>query len=290
MKASPLAVAVTIMAASANIVSASSARERNAFSKAMQQSHQSRNLAQNELPPIKSLVEAMTGDSSRARNLRKKVMEKAKPLSVASASSEKQRQLQSSSTSASSSSSGTTTTTTTTTTADGADDYFVAYGEWSNTFGFNPTQYSLSYSRCAAIRQFDDELAAEEDSTTVFSTKNFAVFRFCPSKTCEGTSSAVQYLNQQAAQEAAAQQQASSYSSSSSSSSQQATQQTEYEEPAIFEKLLTGGANGEGCQSNYGEYMLELEDYLAIMVRNIFVLNSSTRLRLIHNLADSCFI
>lgn len=190
-------------------------------------------------------------------------MEKAKPLPVASTSNEKQRQLQSSSTSSSSSSSGTTSTSTTTTTADGADDYFVAYGEWSNTFGFNPTQYSLSYSRCAAIRQFDDELAAEEDSTTVFSTKNFAIFRFCPSKTCEGTSPAVQYLNQQAAQQAA--QQASSYSSSSSSS-QQAAQQQEYEEPAMFEKLLTAGANGQGCQSNYGEYMLELEDYLEIMV------------------------
>ncbi len=195
-------------------------------------------------------------------------MEKALPLPAASTSSEKQRQLQSSSSSSSSS--------TTTATADGADDYFVAYGEWSNTFGFNPSQYSLSYSRCAAIRQFDDELAAQEDSTSVFSTKNFAVFRFCPSKTCEGTSAAVQYLNQQAAAEQEAAQQASSYNKQSSSSSQ-AAQQQEYEEPATFTKLQTGGANGEGCSSNYGEYMLELEDYLSIMVRECetFVLNSS---------------
>ena len=248
MKASPLAVAVTIMAASASLASASSARERNAFAKAMQQSHQARNLSK-DLPPIKTLVEAMTGDSTRARNLRKKVLEKAQPLVASSTSDEKQRQLQSSGT--------------TTATADGADDYFVAYGEWSNTFGFNPTQYSLSYSRCAAIRQFDDELAAQEDSTSVFSTKNFAVFRFCPSKTCEGTSAAVQYLNQQAAE--------SSNSSQSSSS--------EYVEPAMFTKLTTGGANGEGCSSNYGEYMLELEDYLSIMVRDYepIVINSSSR-------------
>lgn len=266
MKASPLAVA--IMAASASTAFASSARERNAFAKAMQQSHQSRGLSKNELPPIKTLVEAMTGDSTRARSLRKKVMEKAKPVP--------ERQLQSSSSSASSSSSSSTTATTTT--ADGADDYFVAYGDWSNTFGFNPTQYSLSYSRCAAIRQFDDELAAQEDSSSVFSTKNFAIFRFCPSKTCEGTSPAVQYLNQQAAQEAA-QAQAQASSSYNKNQNQQQQQVAEYVEPTMFEKLQTGGANGEGCQSNYGEYMLELEDYLAIMVRpsnNFFFMFEST--------------
>jgi hypothetical protein len=69
---------------------------------------------------------------------------------------------------------------------DGADDYFVAYGAWSNAFGFDPTQYSLSYHRCAEVRQFDDELAAQEDSLSVFATKHFAVFRFCPSATCNG--------------------------------------------------------------------------------------------------------
>jgi len=33
----------------------------------------------------------------------------------------------------------------------------------------------------------------------------------------------------------------------------------------MFERLAVGGANGEGCQSNYGEYMVELEDYLSLM-------------------------
>jgi hypothetical protein len=69
---------------------------------------------------------------------------------------------------------------------DGADDYFVAFGAWNNAFGFDPTQYSLSYHRCAEVRQFDDELAAQEDSLSVFATKHFAVFRFCPSATCNG--------------------------------------------------------------------------------------------------------
>jgi len=69
---------------------------------------------------------------------------------------------------------------------DGSDDYFMSYGDWDNTFGFDPTQYSLSYHRCAAVRQFDDEIAAQEDTNSVFATKRFAVFRFCPEATCGG--------------------------------------------------------------------------------------------------------
>ena len=69
---------------------------------------------------------------------------------------------------------------------DGADDYFMAFGEWNNAFGFDPTQYSMSYHRCAEVRQFDDELAAMEDTDSVFATKHFAVFRFCPTETCMG--------------------------------------------------------------------------------------------------------
>lgn len=70
--------------------------------------------------------------------------------------------------------------------SDGADDYFMSFGEWNNAFGFDPTQYSLSYHRCAEVRQFDDELAATEDTDSVFATKHMAVFRFCPSETCMG--------------------------------------------------------------------------------------------------------
>jgi len=69
---------------------------------------------------------------------------------------------------------------------DGSDDYFMAYGEWENAFGFDPAQFSLSYHRCANVRQFDDEIAAAEDTDSVFATKIFAVFRFCPARTCMG--------------------------------------------------------------------------------------------------------
>ena len=69
---------------------------------------------------------------------------------------------------------------------DGTDDYVHASGGYENIFGFDPTQYSVSYHRCASVKQFDDVLAATEDSTTVFAEKHFAVFRFCPEKTCQG--------------------------------------------------------------------------------------------------------
>ena len=44
----------------------------------------------------------------------------------------------------------------------------------------------LQYARCAEVCQFDDELTATEDSYSVFSTKHFAVLRFCPAYTCNG--------------------------------------------------------------------------------------------------------
>lgn len=69
---------------------------------------------------------------------------------------------------------------------DGSDDYFAVNGDWENEFGFDVSQYSLSYHRCAAVKQYDDEVAAREDTMDVFATKNFAVFRFCPEQTCMG--------------------------------------------------------------------------------------------------------
>ena len=56
---------------------------------------------------------------------------------------------------------------------DGSDDYF----EFDNQFGFDVSQYSVSYHRCASVKQFEEG---------AFSTKQFAVFRFCPEQTCEG--------------------------------------------------------------------------------------------------------
>ncbi len=96
-------------------------------------------------------------------------------------------------------------------------------GERKLTYVFEPSQYALSYHRCAAIQQYDDEVAADEDTSTVFATKNFAIFRFCPADTCD------------------------------------ADADDDSDEEAI------AGARGSGCQSDYGEYMIELEDYLGIM-------------------------
>lgn len=164
---------------------------------------------------------------------------------------------------------------------DGADDYFVASGAWNNAFGFDATQYSFSYHRCAEVRQFDDELAAQEDSSGVFSTKHFAVFRFCPAKTCEGmTEEQIEAEREEEFEEYVkntnaknAESQAAAYAQFMSGGSYTAASQyvkqqaaaaqaagTTYEPPSwYFDKRIIGGANGSGCSSNYGEYMIELE-------------------------------
>lgn len=132
---------------------------------------------------------------------------------------------------------------------DGADDYFAVNGVWDNTFGFDPTQYSLSYHRCAEVRQFDDEIAAQEDTTSVFTTKHFAVFRFCPEATCMGYKQDFSSMTsaERAAWEAA-----------------QAAVEANQDGVWIEDREIVG-ARGSGCQSNYGEYMIELQDYLEIM-------------------------
>ena len=164
---------------------------------------------------------------------------------------------------------------------DGADDYVVASGAWNNAFGFDATQYSFSYHRCAEVRQFDDELAAEENSTSVFSTKHFAVFRFCPAMTCEGmTEEQIEAEREEEYEEYVkntnvknAESQAAAYAQFRSGYSYKAANQyvkqqaaaaqavgTTYEPPSwYFDKRIIGGANGSGCSSNYGEYMLELD-------------------------------
>lgn len=130
---------------------------------------------------------------------------------------------------------------------DGADDYFMAFGSWNNAFGFDPTQYALSYHRCAEVRQFDDELAAQEDSLSVFATKHFAVFRFCPAETCMGIQEEEEELswwNRTYGQKQAEEEE----------EEQEEEDQAEYE---YGQEPETVGARGVGCQSNYGEYMSE---------------------------------
>ncbi len=248
MKSHPLAT-VAIAAMAAVTVSASTSEQR-AFIEAMSKSHGSRRMAKDQTPSPKTFAEEMSGTSKRARELRKKVMEKAKLVPFAT------RGLQNNGAAVSSG------------TGDGTDDYYRgSVGQWDNAFQFDATQYSLSYHRCAAVKQFDDELAAAEDSTTVFTTKNFAVFRFCPSLTCEG-------IVEDDGGEAQA-------ANSSEAVEGEVASDAEYQN-YMFERLTVGGANGRGCQSNYGEYMVEIEDYLAIMVRHCGTIIKLLCLRIFH--------
>eukprot|EP00581_Thalassiosira_minuscula_P034576 CAMPEP_0184447172 /NCGR_PEP_ID=MMETSP0740-20130409/3482_1 /TAXON_ID=385413 /ORGANISM="Thalassiosira miniscula, Strain CCMP1093" /LENGTH=695 /DNA_ID=CAMNT_0026816735 /DNA_START=63 /DNA_END=2150 /DNA_ORIENTATION=+ len=184
---------------------------------------------------------------------------------------------------------------------DGADDYFQGNGDWENIFGFDPTQFSASYHRCAAVRQYDDEIAAMEDTDSVFATKNFAVFRFCPAQTCMGwqeqedewecdedtygeeyCEAMEEYMEQQQENAENYQEngsgwngynqnggadQANNYMNVNGYYGGQAYEEQEggqaYEEQEEEEQY---GAQGEGCQNNYGEYMMEMEEFLNLML------------------------
>lgn len=60
------------------------------------------------------------------------------------------------------------------------------YGDdtYSN-YGFDISSYSLKYAGCSAISTYSDELAQDEDATTVFDTEQYVIFRFCPSSKCQ---------------------------------------------------------------------------------------------------------
>lgn len=62
----------------------------------------------------------------------------------------------------------------------------VYYGDdtYSN-YGFDISSYSLKYAGCSAISTYSDELAQDEDATTVFDTQQYVIFRFCPSNKCQ---------------------------------------------------------------------------------------------------------
>ena len=163
------------------------------------------------------------------------------------------------------------------------------------------------------VKQFDDELAAEEDSQTVFTTKHFAVFRFCPEATCmgfvydeadcgcedqcEAIAEYNAYVNgdnnndDSDACEEACQAQCDDFSKwqrSGKSGNWNAQQENgngrdlQYWNSNMNSNKYSSykfdfytnwgddkeilGARGEGCQSNYGEYMIELSDYLEMMM------------------------
>jgi len=185
----------------------------------------------------------------------------------------------------------------------------------------------LQYARCAEVCQFNDELTATEDSYSVFSTKHFAVLRFCPAYTCNGippeeiicaseeeytqcgeeyctcdeddgdcnnyreaqgyyeencdeygqcSNNGGQYngnnnnnnANGQNAQNSNWQyynanqdnQPQNSYCNDRDTDCQE-TYAEGYEE-----EEQTWGANGPGCQNNHGEYLLDIESYMVIVV------------------------
>jgi len=167
---------------------------------------------------------------------------------------------------------------------DTTDDYFMAYGDWENNFGFDYSQFSLSYHRCASVSQYDDEVAATEDTSLVFATKHFAVFRFCPETTCMGFESedfcddeslGVEYCDMMRERaefgERVQNEQADMYYEECDEEvngeeyCRMIRKQEEWEKVQMEETILYG-ARGEGCQENYGEYMIELEDYLQLML------------------------
>mmetsp|Transcript_24346 Transcript_24346/g.48560 ORF Transcript_24346/g.48560 Transcript_24346/m.48560 type:complete len:568 (+) Transcript_24346:178-1881(+) len=111
--------------------------------------------------------------------------------------------------------------------------------DWENDWGFDASQYSLSYERCATVKHFDVEKAAEEDATSPFRTQHFAVLRLCPAKTCDSPD---WYITDDAVAEDA---------------EEQETEAEEYAE--------TYGANGRGCQSNYATFLLDAGEYMSLM-------------------------
>ena len=240
MRCNVATVAIAAMATSSSVSAASSSiGQRNAFMNEMKVHGDNRRaVAKDQTPTAKTLAEEMSGRSKRARKLREKVLAKAKYIAPpTTTSSNVARRLQDDAV-----------------VADGTDDAFAfsAAGQWEGTFQFDATQYSLSYHRCAAVKQFDDTLAATEDSTTVFTTKNFAVFRFCPSSTCEGTIQEEEVVLTE--EEMAAMEE-----------EEQVVEGYTYVTD-MFDRLQKGGANGKGCSSNYGEYVVELSDYMSLMV------------------------
>jgi len=45
--------------------------------------------------------------------------------------------------------------------------------------------YEIKFQKCQFVKAYDDELAEEEEASTVLATKRFVVFRLCPSGSCE---------------------------------------------------------------------------------------------------------
>jgi len=138
------------------------------------------------------------------------------------------------------------------------DDY-LAYNydvDWDNLWGFDASQYSLSYERCATVKHFDVDKAAAEDSTSPFRTQHFAVLRLCPSATCDNR-------NWNAGSDDATDDQAYAVQAAYAAGYQAATQGTTQGATQAEETVY--GANGSGCSSNYATFLLDAGKYLSLM-------------------------
>jgi len=53
----------------------------------------------------------------------------------------------------------------------------------------NLGSYDLKFEQCQFVRSYDDELAQDESSSTILSTRRFVMFRLCPSGKCNSCNS-----------------------------------------------------------------------------------------------------
>ena len=107
---------------------------------------------------------------------------------------------------------------------------------WDNIWGFDASQFSLSYERCATVKHFDVDKASEEDATSPFRAQHFAVLRLCPAATCDTPDWYMQGDDTVTKEEGGAEEYAETY-----------------------------GANGRGCQSNYATFLLDAGVYMGLM-------------------------
>lgn len=60
-----------------------------------------------------------------------------------------------------------------------------AEGEEVEDYEVNLSTFSLKFQQCQFVKAYDDDLADDEESTTVLATKRFVIFRMCPTSGCE---------------------------------------------------------------------------------------------------------
>jgi hypothetical protein len=133
---------------------------------------------------------------------------------------------------------------------DNADD------EYGN-YGFDISSYSLKYASCSTVSTFSDDLAEDEDSTTVFYKQQFVIFRLCPSDYCTNGG------NGSSGDRSSSSNPFVKYFNSNSNSNDNANANGDGAD---------GDGSGEntssekfGCMNNYGEYMIPLADWLDII-------------------------